>query len=105
MPACKLLALCCTPARFTQAVHPGLCKIVARSPCQEPCQARSTPVVLIYMRLHPAGVVYNAQRINTYLREHWKAFARQPYFDEQGIFISAVVSAPLLLIMLIQLVH
>jgi len=48
--------------------------------------------------------VYNAQRINSYLQEHWKAFARQPYFDDQGIFISAMVSAPLLLIMLVQLV-
>ena len=54
--------------------------------------------------LHAAGVVYNAQRINSYLQEHWKAFARQPYFDDQGIFISAMVSAPLLLIMLVQLV-
>lgn len=54
---------------------------------------------------HAAGIVYNAQRMNTYLREHWKAFARQPYFDEQGIFISAVVSAPLLVIMLVQLVR
>lgn len=51
-----------------------------------------------------AGVVYNAQRINSYARTHWQSFARQPYFDDQGIFISALVSAPLLLIMMVQLV-
>jgi hypothetical protein len=51
-----------------------------------------------------ASVVYNAQRLNSYLAQHWQAFARQPYFDEQGVFISAVVSAPLLLTMFMQLV-
>jgi hypothetical protein len=39
------------------------------------------------------------------LQAHWKAFARQPYFDDQGVFISALVSAPLMLIMLVQLVR
>lgn len=51
-----------------------------------------------------ASTVYNAQRLNSYLAQHWQAFARQPYFDEQGVFISAVVSAPLLLTMFTQLV-
>ncbi|BDA42922.1 probable transmembrane protein 18 [Coccomyxa sp. Obi] len=51
-----------------------------------------------------AGVVYNAQRLNRLLAEHWRSFAGQPYFDEQGVFISAVVSAPLLLTMFVQLV-
>jgi hypothetical protein len=51
-----------------------------------------------------AGTVYNAQRLNALLAQHWRSFARQPYFDEQGIFISAVVSAPLLLTMFVQLV-
>ncbi|CAK0787368.1 hypothetical protein CVIRNUC_010588 [Coccomyxa viridis] len=51
-----------------------------------------------------AAAVYNAQRINSYLHRHWAAFARQPYFDEQGVFISALMSAPLLAIMLVQLV-
>ncbi|CAL8467438.1 g6976 [Coccomyxa elongata] len=51
-----------------------------------------------------AGLVYNAQRLNKLLAEHWRSFAGQPYFDEQGVFISAVVSAPLLLTMFVQLV-
>ena len=48
--------------------------------------------------------MYNAQRINGYLHRHWAAFAQQPYFDEQGVFISALMSGPLLAIMLVQLV-
>ncbi|EIE24446.1 hypothetical protein COCSUDRAFT_61871 [Coccomyxa subellipsoidea C-169] len=51
-----------------------------------------------------AGTVYNAQRLNRLLGDHWRSFAGQPYFDEQGVFISAVVSAPLLLTMFVQLV-
>ena len=39
------------------------------------------------------------------MHTHWAAFARQPYFDEQGVFISALMSAPLLAIMLVQLVR
>ncbi|KAK9909857.1 hypothetical protein WJX75_008468 [Coccomyxa subellipsoidea] len=51
-----------------------------------------------------AGTVYNAQRLNKLLGEHWRIFAGQPYFDDQGVFISAVVSAPLLFTMFVQLV-
>lgn len=40
-----------------------------------------------------------AERLNTLLAQHWKSFAKQPYFDPHGIFFSAVVSAPLLLVM------
>lgn len=52
-----------------------------------------------------AGMVYNAQRLNKLLGEHWRSFAGQPYFDDQGVFISAVVSAPLLFTMFVQLVR
>lgn len=52
-----------------------------------------------------AGTVYNAQRLNKLLGEHWRSFAGQPYFDDQGVFISAVVSAPLLFTMFVQLVR
>ena len=52
-----------------------------------------------------AGTVYNAQRLNKLLAQHWRSFAGQPYFDEQGVFISAVVSTPLLLTMFVQLVR
>lgn len=49
--------------------------------------------------------MYNAQWLNRVLGDHWRSFAGQPYFDEQGVFISAVVSAPLLLTMFVQLVR
>ena len=52
-----------------------------------------------------ATVVYNAERLNTLLAKHWQSFASQPYFESRGIFINAVISAPLLLAMFIALVR
>lgn len=48
--------------------------------------------------------VYNAERLNRLLGQHWHRFARQPYFDAHGVFISTTVSAPLLLAMFLALV-
>lgn len=42
--------------------------------------------------------VYAAERMNIYLHRHWKSFARQPYFDSHGVFLSVVWSGPLLLV-------
>lgn len=50
------------------------------------------------------AAVYTAERLNAVLAARWQSFATQPYFDKQGIFISAVYSAPLLLIMFVILV-
>ncbi|PRW60822.1 Transmembrane 18 [Chlorella sorokiniana] len=50
-------------------------------------------------------IVYCAERINRLAGQHWRAFAKQNYFDPQGIFTSAVLSAPLLLIMFVLLVN
>lgn len=49
-------------------------------------------------------IVYLAENINTYLARNWKSFAKQPYFDQQGIFFSALFSAPLLVVMFILVV-
>ena len=49
--------------------------------------------------------VYLAEHINTYLAQHWQAFATQPYFDKNGIFVSTIYSAPLLFTMLVILVR
>lgn len=51
------------------------------------------------------GIVYNAERLNGLLHQHWEKFARQPYFDAHGVFTSTFLSAPLLLDMLIILVR
>lgn len=49
-------------------------------------------------------LVYTSERLNKTLGRHWQTFASQPYFDANGIFISAVLSAPLVLDMLVILV-
>ncbi|PSC68459.1 Transmembrane 18 isoform B [Micractinium conductrix] len=50
-------------------------------------------------------VVYFAERINALAATHWRSFSSQNYFDSQGIFTSALLSAPLLFIMLLILFH
>uniref|UniRef100_A0A7S1T5J4 Transmembrane protein 18 n=1 Tax=Tetraselmis chuii TaxID=63592 RepID=A0A7S1T5J4_9CHLO len=52
-----------------------------------------------------AGVVKFSERINSYLATQWEKFATQPYFDTRGVFISAVMSAPLILIMFVILIN
>lgn len=42
--------------------------------------------------------VYMAERLNKLLAHNWASFARQPYFDHHGVFMSTVWSGPLLLI-------
>ena len=54
--------------------------------------------------MHAVVLVYTSEHLNKILGQHWQAFARQPYFDKNGIFISAVLSAPLVLDMLVILV-
>eukprot|EP00002_Diphylleia_rotans_P008417 TRINITY_DN1822_c0_g1_i1.p1 TRINITY_DN1822_c0_g1~~TRINITY_DN1822_c0_g1_i1.p1 ORF type:complete len:150 (+),score=33.73 TRINITY_DN1822_c0_g1_i1:47-496(+) len=43
------------------------------------------------------GCVYMAETINTYCAENWRSFSTQNYFDKNGIFISTLYSAPLLI--------
>ncbi|KAD3337471.1 hypothetical protein E3N88_32991 [Mikania micrantha] len=40
--------------------------------------------------------VYFAEQLNTVLRENWKSFAGQNYFDRNGVFLSVLWSGPLL---------
>ena len=49
-------------------------------------------------------MVYNGEGINSLAAQHWQRFAKQPYFDPKGIFYSAIISAPLVLLMFIILV-
>jgi hypothetical protein len=50
-------------------------------------------------------LVYCAKYINAYCEKNWELFATQPYFDNQGLFISAMVSGPLLVINIIIVVN
>eukprot|EP00246_Nothoceros_aenigmaticus_P010033 TRINITY_DN26329_c0_g1_i1.p1 TRINITY_DN26329_c0_g1~~TRINITY_DN26329_c0_g1_i1.p1 ORF type:complete len:172 (-),score=22.83 TRINITY_DN26329_c0_g1_i1:405-920(-) len=51
------------------------------------------------------GSVYYAERVNTILSRHWEKFARQPYFDRHGVFLSTIWSGPLLLVSTLILVN
>ena len=42
------------------------------------------------------GLIYCAERLNRLASENWKEFALQNYFDERGVFVSVMLSAPLL---------
>ncbi len=48
--------------------------------------------------------VYMSERINTLASEHWAEFATQNYFDKSGIFTGLMLSGPIILILLFQLV-
>lgn len=64
------------------------------------------PVHIQPVHIHPPAVaaVYLAEHLNSLLAAQWESFSTQPYFDKQGVFISAVYSAPLLLVMFVILV-
>ncbi|KAI3677116.1 hypothetical protein L1987_86736 [Smallanthus sonchifolius] len=49
--------------------------------------------------------VYLAERLNTVLRDNWKSFAGQNYFDRNGVFLSVLWSGPLLIFATIILVN
>jgi hypothetical protein len=50
-------------------------------------------------------IVGLAQPLNSLGAEYWEEFATQPYFDKYGAFFSAIVSCPLVLVMLVVLVN
>lgn len=58
--------------------------------------------VIFFLCMLPA---FGAERINTLARENWKKFSTQDYFDEKGLFISVVMSGPLLCILIVVLVN
>lgn len=43
-------------------------------------------------------VVRSAEKLNDYGSETWEKFASQNYFDKTGVFVSLMVSAPLLFV-------
>jgi len=51
-----------------------------------------------------AGIVRSAERLNDYGAQNWESFATQNYFDKSGIFISIMISAPLLLMAFYMLI-
>ena len=57
-------------------------------------------VLLVFL----AGIVRSAEYLNKYGANNWEQFATQNYFDENGVFISIMLCAPLLLTALIMLI-
>ncbi|XP_052202180.1 uncharacterized protein LOC127807964 [Diospyros lotus] len=51
-----------------------------------------------------AGVCF-AETLNSFLKDNWKRFAGQNYFDPHGLFLSVLWSGPLLVIAIIILVN
>jgi len=51
------------------------------------------------------AIVMMAQPINTMCHHNWRSFSKQDYFDDNGFFVSFVVSLPLLCIALFQMFH
>ncbi|XP_057475641.1 uncharacterized protein LOC130763686 [Actinidia eriantha] len=49
--------------------------------------------------------VYLAETLNIFLRDNWKSFAGQNYFDPRGLFLSVLWSGPLLVIAILILVN
>jgi len=43
------------------------------------------------------GIIYCAEYINNFAAEHYKVYSAQQYFDSGGLFISIILSTPLLL--------
>ena len=52
-----------------------------------------------------SGVTYMGERLNGISSKHWERFSKQDYFDQRGVFFSAVISGPLLFTTLIVLVN
>jgi transmembrane protein 18 len=49
-------------------------------------------------------VIRGAEVLNRYGSSNWEKFATQNYFDQNGVFVSLMLSAPLLLIAFIHLI-
>lgn len=54
---------------------------------------------------HAVVIVANLENINSIAARHWELFAGQNYFDAHGVFVGALLGAPLLFVMMVILVH
>lgn len=48
--------------------------------------------------------VYFSESINEYAAENWESFSEKQYFDKNGLFISTVLSIPVLLNCMLMIV-
>ena len=66
---------------------------------------RNWPNFQIVLFITLSAAVFCAQYINEFGNSHWKEFATQNYFDSNGLFISVLFSAPILVTVFTQMVH
>ena len=57
----------------------------------------------VSLMLFIAIAVLSAERVNSVLRQHFRSFTKQNYFDKHGVFMSVVFSVPLLIVLGFQL--
>ena len=60
--------------------------------------ARASQLVRVGVYSMGLLVIMSAESINAYGAAHWKEFATQNYFDPNGLFVSVVLSTPILLL-------
>mmetsp|Transcript_13567 Transcript_13567/g.15763 ORF Transcript_13567/g.15763 Transcript_13567/m.15763 type:complete len:91 (+) Transcript_13567:265-537(+) len=51
------------------------------------------------------ALVYMSELINAYCAVHWKKFSSQNYFDKHGVFTGLFWAAPLLILMMFQMLN
>lgn len=66
---------------------------------------RKIPNVQIGMLIGVALLIYNTETVNVLGAVYWKRFSSQNYFDENGVFVGIFYAAPLLLLLLLQLIN
>ncbi|GIL81563.1 hypothetical protein Vretimale_743 [Volvox reticuliferus] len=66
---------------------------------------RKRGAIQLSLFLLSGGIIFNAERLNRLGAKHWQEFAGQDYFDSAGVFMSAVVSGPQLMVMFIVLIN
>jgi hypothetical protein len=66
---------------------------------------RKSPSVQLTIFAWGAIVIFFSESLNRLGGEYWEEFATQAYFDRHGTFFSALVSLPLLLILVCVLVN
>lgn len=49
-------------------------------------------------------IVFMSERINSIAADNWQQFSKQNYFDSHGVFMGMMVTGPLILVLLFQLV-
>ncbi|XP_071947386.1 transmembrane protein 18-like isoform X2 [Antedon mediterranea] len=59
-------------------------------------------LVLLILTRHYMGLIYCAEYINEFAAKNYKSFSRLQYFDSNGLFITVVLSVPLLIDCLIM---